>query len=448
MKSYFQAHYRRAVAAAASLTGKRFGLLVASSLVATSAIVAAALTNPTGVSPLAALVGQTLAADQTPTATEPAPLASPSSATGSAGAPAGPASAAGSPVGAPLPSPAPISSPQASGPAEPPPAEEPAPAPTAPTETLPEAGPIKHVFVISLTSPGYEAAFGTASQMPYLSTELRPQGELLSGYSLLDDTALPNEMAAIGGQAPNPKTKAGCPKFDDCVLPVETTSLADQLSAGRFTWRAYMDGMTDPATAKPGNCVYPGAEEPYPPAEGGYSATRNPFVYFHSLLDLGDCATDDLPLTSLEPALRKADATANLSYISPSLCNSGSTVECPAGQVGGPAAADAFLAGWVPKILASPAYKKDGLLIVTFGSLDPAPASPGVPAAPSASRKVGTLIVSQFLSPGATDAKPYDPYSLLRSTEDMFGLSQLGAADGKKVKPFASTTLLREGTGD
>ncbi len=81
--------------------------------------------------------------------------------------------------------------------------------------------------------------------------------------------------------------------------------------------------MTDPATAKPGNCVYPGAEEPYPPAEGGYSATRNPFVYFHSLLDLGDCATNDLPLTSLEAALRKADATPNLSYISPSLCNSG-----------------------------------------------------------------------------------------------------------------------------
>ena len=32
--------------------------------------------------------------------------------------------------------------------------------------------------------------------------------------------------------------------------------------------------------------------------------------------------------------------------------------------------------------------------------------------------------------------------------EDIFGLSHLGVADGKKVKPFASTTLLKEGTGD
>jgi hypothetical protein len=57
-------------------------------------------------------------------------------------------------------------------------------------------------------------------------------------------------------------------------------------------------------------------------------------------------------------------------------------------------------------------------------------------------------MVSRFLPPGATDAKPYDPYSLLRSTEDMFGLTHLGAAGGRKVKPFASTTLLGEGGGD
>ena len=112
-----------------------------------------------------------------------------------------------------------------------------------------------------------------------------------------------------------------------------------------------MEGMTDPTTGKPGNCVYPAAEEPYPPAEGGYTAARNPFVFFHTLLDLGDCTENDLPLTSLDANLRKkADATANVSFITPTLCNSGSTAECPEGQVGGPAAADAFLDAWVPKI--------------------------------------------------------------------------------------------------
>ena len=444
MKRYVSTQLQKAIAAAASLTGKRFGLLVASSLVATSAIVATALSNPSGVSPLAALVGQSLAADQTPT--ETAPSASPSPAAGSAGSSAGSASGATSPVGGPLASPAPISSPEASGPAEVP--EKASTPATPPAETAPEAGPIEHVFVISLTSPGYDAAFGTGtSQMPYLSAELRPKGELLSGYSLLHEASLPNDLAAVSGEAPDAKTKVNCPSFDECVEPVETTTIADQLTIGRFRWRAYMEGMTDPTTGKPGSCVYPAAEEPYPPAEGGYTAVRNPFVFFHSLLDLGDCTANDLPLTGLEANLRKADATANVSFVSPTLCNAGSIAECPEGQVGGPAAADAFLAAWVPKILASPAYKKDGLLIVTFNSLDPAPPLPGQ-TAPAASLKVGALLLSPFLSPGATDPKPYDPYSLLRSTEDLFGLAHLGAADGKKVKPFASTALLKEGTGD
>ena len=88
MKRYMSTQLQKATVAAASLTGKRFGLFVASSLVATSAIVATALSNPSGVSPLAALVGQSLAADETPT--ENPPAASPSPAAGPAGPPRGP----------------------------------------------------------------------------------------------------------------------------------------------------------------------------------------------------------------------------------------------------------------------------------------------------------------------------------------------------------------------
>ncbi len=42
----------------------------------------------------------------------------------------------------------------------------------------------------------------------------------------------------------------------------------------------------------------------------------------------------------------------------------------PMGDKGGLVSADAFLALWVPKILASSAYRKDGLLIVTFDEAD------------------------------------------------------------------------------
>jgi hypothetical protein len=432
-------HLQRAVEAAASLTGKRFGLLVASSLVATSAIVATALSNPSGVSPLAALVGQSLAAGDAPAASEPAPASPPESIRPTSPSPAASSGSSGAPE---LPAPAP----PPADPATPSTGKEPPAAPTPPAEPAPEAGPIKHVFVVNLISPGYEAAFGDTSQMPYLSGELRPRGELLSGYSLLDSASLPNDLAAVGGQKPNARTTAGCPTFGECLLPTETPTIADQLTIGRFAWRAYFEEMADPTTGKPESCVYPAAEDPYPPAEGGYTATRNPFVFFHSLLDLGDCAANDVPLTDFEGDLRKTDTTANVVYVTPGLCNAGAIAECPAGRTGGPAAADAFLAEWAPKILNSAAFKADGLLIVAFDQLDPAPAADGT--VPPASPKVGALMVSRFLSPGATDAKAYDPYSLLRSVEDLFGLSHLGGAGAAKVKSFSSTTLLNEGTGD
>ncbi|HEY4780010.1 MAG TPA: alkaline phosphatase family protein, partial [Solirubrobacterales bacterium] len=333
---------------------------------------------------------------------------------------------------------------------EPAPEPEPEPTPTAPTVPAPEAGRIKHVFVISLASSGYEAAFGATPQMPYLATTLRPQGTLLSGYSLLDTAALPNSIAAIGGQPPTAETKAGCPDYGKCVYSAETLTLADQLGIAKFTWRAYMESMVNPETAQPDNCVYPQPGASAEPPPGGYAPQLNPFVYFHSLLDLGDCAADDVPLTELEKDLKTVKSTPNYSYISPNLCNAGVTGQCAAGAPEGAASADAFLATLVPKILASSAYKADGLLIVSFGQANPAPIDPatGVAATPTGDpKKVGALLLSQFVSPGSTDAVAYDPYSLLRSTEDLFGLSHLAKAEGAKVKSFAPA-LLGENGGD
>ena len=136
-----------------------------------------------------------------------------------------------------------------------------------------------------------------------------------------------------------------------------------------------MEGMTG-ATGKPENCVHPASGAAEQPAQGGYAARQNPFVYFHSLLDLGACASSDVPLTELSNDLGKVSSTPNYSFISPDLCDAGVAGQCPAGAPSGPAAADAFLAQWAPKILASPAYKQDGLLIVTFDEANSAGARP------------------------------------------------------------------------
>src|ERR1700754_4356186 len=93
MRGWIVTRLRAALAAGASLTGKRFGLLVASSVVATSAIVAAAATNQPEASPLGSVLGHSLAADRTPVAAvvpavEPEPEGEPAEAVGNESTPA------------------------------------------------------------------------------------------------------------------------------------------------------------------------------------------------------------------------------------------------------------------------------------------------------------------------------------------------------------------------
>lgn len=441
MRHLLAPHLEKAIAAAASLTGKKFALLVASSLVATTGILAAGLGGSNGTPLPAALAGALLARTPQPVAATPTvaaePTASPPAST--------PEPSPGAEAAFSVPLPAPASQPLETGPT-PEPEESPPPAPE--PEPAPVTGPAKHVFLVSVASHGYEAAFGPTPQMPYLSGTLRPQGVLLPNYELLSEAALPNGLAAVAGQAPTAATKANCPEYEACILPVETFTLADQLGTSQLTWRAYVDGMTDP-TGQPANCVHPEPGAAETPAPGGYSAPLNPFVYFHSLLDLGDCASNDVPLAELAKDLRKTEKTPNFTYVAPDPCDAGFAGQCPEGTPDGAAAADAFLAKVVPAILASPAYKKDGLLIVAFGAVDPAP--PAEPAAASAPApdplKVGAVLVSPFLAPGGSDAAGYTPYSLLRSSEDLFGLAHLGEADGKKVRSFVPA-LRGEDGGD
>ncbi|HEX4751831.1 MAG TPA: alkaline phosphatase family protein [Solirubrobacterales bacterium] len=469
MSGWLRTRLRAAMAAAATLTGKRFGLLVASSLVATSAIVAAAATNQPEASPLAAILGHSLAADRTPVAAAPA-VTEPEPEEEAPEPVAHESTPVPAPTVIPTSSPEPLIVPEETAP-EPAPGPEPEEAPEETEETTPskpEAGRIKHVFLISLVSSGYQAAFGkTGSQMPYLNGTLRPKGMLLTNYSVLSEAVTPNGIAAISGQPPNKLTKAECPTYaafpstskissrgvvsgEGCVYPVESNTLAGELAVDGFTWSAYMEGMKSRTTGEPENCVYPGAEEEEVIEPGGYAARLNPFTHFHSLLDVGECSTNDVPITELKKDLKSEAKTPNFSYISPDLCSAGVTGQCPEGAPTGAAAADAWLAEVVPEILESPAYKKDGLLIISFGGINPpAPVAEGetAPPAPANPLKTGAVLLSKFITKNSTDAAPYNPYSLLRANEEMFALPGLVKANEKTTKTFAPELLGETGGG-
>jgi hypothetical protein len=306
-------------------------------------------------------------------------------------------------------------------------APTPTPTPTATPTPTPRHSAAGHVFVIALTGPGYQETFGPDSPAPYLK-ELRDQGVLLSGFGPADAADLPNYLAFAGGLKPNAKTRGECASYADggCVVPNTVLSLGDQVSASGQAWRAYMEGMGDDQT-----CVHPDnpSADPTLTATSGYVTRHDPFVYFHSLLDLGDCLASVHDLTALGDDLKVPRLTPNLTFIAPDVCHSGTVETCEDGTPAGLAAADAFLAEWVPKITASKAFKKDGVLVIAFlshagGGTDP----------------TGAVVVApRFAHAGGLFAKPFDAYSLLRTVEDLLALEPLGKA--ARAASFAKLAL-------
>ncbi|HTU31326.1 MAG TPA: hypothetical protein VMF07_18180 [Solirubrobacteraceae bacterium] len=196
---------------------------------------------------------------------------------------------------------------------------------------------LKHVFEIMLSAPSYKAAFGHGSTLTALHSLIH-KGTLLSGYKTLGAGELADELAAVSGQAPNHDTKRGCTSYVDfptsavankaglvpgngCVYPDTALTIGDQVTASGATWGAYVADMGKET------CVHPnsGAVDNTLPtgAEPGYDTRHNPFIYFHSLLDLGDCASDDVDLSQLPKALAHPAKTPAFAYVAPDACADG-----------------------------------------------------------------------------------------------------------------------------
>ena len=341
---------------------------------------------------------------------------------------------------------------------------------------------IRHVFVIVLENEGYASTFGDPAADPYLATTLPASGAQLSQYHGIAHFSNPNYIALLSGQAPNPSNQTDCQVFADfpagtpigtggqiagsgCVFPTQVPTVAGQLDSAHLTWKGYMQDMENVPSREAAVCGHPTVNSPDQTQRAvpgdGYATRHDPFVYFHSIIDqTALCNARVVPLgsangalpasaptgtTGLATDLRSVATTPNLSFITPNLCSDGHDVPCVS-QPGAPTAGanmDAFLSTWVPKITHSPAYREDGLLIVTFDEADvsgpnadasaccneqpgPAAALPGG-TGPGGGR-TGTVLISPFIRPGTVSTVPYNHYSTLATIEDLFGLGRLGQA--------------------
>jgi phosphatidylinositol-3-phosphatase len=109
---------------------------------------------------------------------------------------------------------------------------------------------------------------------------------------------------------------------------------------------------------------------PHPPRRkksDQYAVRQDGFAFFASATaNQAFCAVHILSFRPLPGDLARAATTPAFPLIVPSLGNDGHDALCVTGAAGGLPQADAFLASWVPKIMASPAYRDSSLIVVTF----------------------------------------------------------------------------------
>lgn len=329
-----------------------------------------------------------------------------------------------------------------------------------------------HVFIIVLENMNYADTFakGADSDMPYLTDTLAKQGALLTQYHATGHVSLDNYITMISGQAPNVITMADCPIFLDwiglptlvaggqvigegCVYPDTVKTIANQLQDAGYHWKGYMEDMgNDLERDGSRTCSHPAVNSQdhteSAAANDQYATRHNPFMYFHAIIDdQENCDARVVPLPELTADLAIASATPNYVFITPNLCNDGHDTNCANGDPGGQKSINTFLQHWVPQIMNSAAFKKDGLLIITYDEAEPTDGSsccneptgfntpmPGITG--RGGGRIGAVLLSPFIKPGTVSDVPYNHYSMLRSIEDMFGLSHLGYAGQMDLVTF------------
>jgi phosphatidylinositol-3-phosphatase len=321
---------------------------------------------------------------------------------------------------------------------------------------------IKHVWTIVLENQeGAEWQLLGKRYAPYLATTLISDGALAENYYGVGHDSLDNYIAMVSGQPPTKDTKADCTMADPpelptkagadniaqgagCVYPANFLTVADQLAGAGDTWRAYEEGIPSPCSLLSGS--------------GEYARKHNPFVFFMSLRDDGQCAANDVSLNQLKTDLQTVTTTPNYSYITPDLCDDahtacGTSNQNPLQQeIDELGQANTFLKKWVPRILASPAFKLNGLLSIVWDEgVTPESCCGEVERDPDGSTagsqegiggagggQTGAIFISPFIKPGTRSSRPYNHYSYLKTIENLFGLSYLGYANGPKAAPLGA----------
>jgi hypothetical protein len=184
-----------------------------------------------------------------------------------------------------------------------------------------------------------------------------------------------------------------------------TSHIADQLELADLSWKSYQEGMGDPCGLV---------------SHGRYAAKHNPFVYFNDINGWdGKQFNPDPRCTEhvVDYSQLDADIAANklpeYAFITPNLDNDMHDGSIQTG--------DTWLSNELPKIMATSAYQKGGVIFLLWdegssGSLGGASDDPPF------------IAISPNAKPGMVSTTAYDTSSFLKTAQDILGVDEVPCA--------------------
>lgn len=331
----------------------------------------------------------------------------------------------------------------------------------------------QHVFVIIGENKGYKQLMDRPDWTPVLHRLASEYGSATQFYAEVHSSEA-NYIAMLGGDTfgihdddafychagmkDSSCEESNTPGYVNHDLVAR--SLMDQLSAKGLTWKAYMETIPAPGSLVP---RWPSPDYPAPGmANALYAAKHNGFVNFKRVNEepYRELAQHFVGFTQLQKDLA-ADTMPSYAHIVPNQCNDmhgAGGPNVPADCTGSDSPAlirrgDAVIGTLVDQIMHSKVWSDPGnsAIVVTFDENNKSERNIGAQGCcgydPKSRANFGgghivTIVIANHGPRHLADPTPYNHYSLLRTTEAAFGISQYLGQAGNTSKGVVTMTPL------
>jgi hypothetical protein len=256
------------------------------------------------------------------------------------------------------------------------------------------------VVIVVLENEGTDQALAD----PYIASLTREKAAWFSHYYAITHPSFPNYLAMVAGNTFGVDD-------DHRPPPLKGANIADRLEERNLTWKSYAENY--PGGCYLGSAAGAGRLTPTSAPTELYVRKHVPFLAFASVQNNpARCAR----VVGASQFMRDARAgkLPNYSFYTPNMFNDGHDTSLEASSM--------WLKGFIRTLEGTIAMQQRTLVVITWdegGGRD---------------NRVLTMLLGTVVNPGKYPT-PLTHYSLLRTIEDNFGLSPVGAGDNR-ASPF------------